>query len=62
MKIQQEINNQYRIIRKIYDNKNGTFDWEDIKQAIEKLVEQEKLKLEEDLKIQKSDFYEYSWG
>lgn len=44
MKLEQEIKNQYRIIRKIYDNSNGTFDWEDLKSAIEALVDMERLK------------------
>ena len=52
MKLENEIKNQMKIIRKIYDNTNGTFSWDDMKSAIIELVEQEKLKLEEYLKIQ----------
>ena len=38
MKKEQEINNQYRIIRKIYNDDNKTFDWSDLRIAIDELI------------------------
>ena len=48
MKKEQEINNQWRIIRKISNNTNGTFHWDDLKSAIETLVNMERLKIDPD--------------
>lgn len=39
MKPQTEINNQWRILHKIYNNENETFDWEDMKSEIKTLIE-----------------------
>ena len=38
MKKEQEVNNQYRVIRRIYNNQNGTFKWDDLKSAIDELI------------------------
>lgn len=46
MKIENEISNQWRILHKIYNNRNETFDWEDMKLAIEALVNMEKIKVD----------------
>ena len=39
MKLEQEINNQYRIIRKIYNNRSEIFDWSDLRVAVDALIE-----------------------
>ena len=46
MKIENEISNQWRILHKIYNNRNETFDWEDMKLAIEALVNMKKIKVD----------------
>ena len=46
MKKEQEINNQWRVLHKIYNNQNGIFDWEDMKQAIDALICMEILKID----------------
>ena len=46
MKIENEISNQWRILHKIYNNRNETFDWEDMKQAIDALIYMEILKID----------------
>ena len=38
MKLQTEINNEWRTIHKMYNNKNGTYDQDDMKKAIEALI------------------------
>lgn len=45
MKPLTEYNNQWRIIHKIYNNNNGTFDWDDMKSAIKALMKM-KLKID----------------
>ena len=46
MKPETEIRNLWRMIRKIHNNTNGTFDWDDLKSAIESLVNTERLKID----------------
>lgn len=48
MKLETEIRNQWRILRKIYNNGNETFDWDDLKSAIETLIDMERLKINPD--------------
>ena len=46
MKTEQEINNQWRVLHKIYNNQSKTFDWDDLKSAIEALIDMERLKID----------------
>ena len=39
MKSETEINTQWKIIHDVYDNKNAIFDWDDMKLAIDGLVD-----------------------
>jgi len=48
MKLNTEISNQWKIIKKIYDNGSGTFDWGDMKEAIEGLIDLERIKIKPD--------------
>ncbi|MCK4731831.1 MAG: hypothetical protein KAT65_05160 [Methanophagales archaeon] len=48
MKIENEISNQWRILHKIYNNRNETFDWEDMKLAIEALLDRERIRINPD--------------
>ena len=38
MKIEQQINNQWRVLHKIFNNEKETFDWDDMRLAIEGLL------------------------
>ena len=44
MKNEQKIKNQWRVIRKIYNDGGMTFNWDDLRVAIESLINMERLK------------------
>jgi len=46
MKLEQQINNQIRVIKKIYNNEKGIFSWDDMIDAIEALLAMERLRID----------------